>query len=530
MQNTENGAKLSALFVDFDNIYLSLRKKSEAAATRFVTDPAGWLAELENGALITGTDIGKPKPVPGRMVIRRIYGNPSPRRDDRQSFSWVRNHFVRAGFEVIDCPPLTNQLKNSSDIRMALDIQDFLEHRPIIHQFIILSSDADFVPVLLRLRAKDRCSVIFTNQQTAASYEALCDGMVSEDVLIAFLSAGQIPMVSSPVPQANTQVNVTQPTPQLSSPTHPVPQETQEAERDAAAEMAAIRDEIMAEVADFVRNSPEAVPIEQLATHLRNTLGRRKTVDTRWAGYHQFRLLLEAHLPKDLALTRSAPYLAYHRERHALATAREGKLPEPSPAAEAESSPQTSPETPSAEQKAGAEAERVAETNAPSNEPPSPKALISQVIEITRLPPLPAELYGALFKILSEELAENGFKFTEIAENAAARAKANALPLETKHFQFVLDAIRATGHWFEKTDSAELLAHKFRDYVLSRCLSAGLKFGLTGLDLLDAWLLAPSAPVTSGPDQTPPGGASVQTAADSDDDMTTYPASTAAAE
>ena len=62
--------------------------------------------------------------------MNRCYGNPVPRRNahdnstDMNSFPFVRHHFLRAGFEVVDCPPLTAQLKNSSDIRMVMDIRD----------------------------------------------------------------------------------------------------------------------------------------------------------------------------------------------------------------------------------------------------------------------------------------------------------------------------------------------------------------------------------------------------------------------
>ena len=69
-----------------------------------------------------------------RIVMNRCYGNPVPRRNthdnstDMNSFPFVRHHFLRAGFEVVDCPPLTAQLKNSSDIRMVMDVRDYLTH------------------------------------------------------------------------------------------------------------------------------------------------------------------------------------------------------------------------------------------------------------------------------------------------------------------------------------------------------------------------------------------------------------------
>ena len=35
---------LSALFVDFDNVYLSLRRQSEEAAGRFARNPQDWMS------------------------------------------------------------------------------------------------------------------------------------------------------------------------------------------------------------------------------------------------------------------------------------------------------------------------------------------------------------------------------------------------------------------------------------------------------------------------------------------------------
>jgi uncharacterized LabA/DUF88 family protein len=52
---------------------------------------------------------------------------------------------------VIDCPPLTSQNKNGADIRMVMDILDALNHQTRFNEFILLSSDADFTPLLTRL-------------------------------------------------------------------------------------------------------------------------------------------------------------------------------------------------------------------------------------------------------------------------------------------------------------------------------------------------------------------------------------------
>ena len=122
--------RLTALFIDFDNIYISLLSRDKFAATHFATNPLAWTAALLEGGLSTSAiDTGGFAP-PRRRIIARVYGNPVLKNKDRASFAYVRNHFMHAGYEVIDCPPLTNQLKNGSDIRMVLDMRDLLDHEP----------------------------------------------------------------------------------------------------------------------------------------------------------------------------------------------------------------------------------------------------------------------------------------------------------------------------------------------------------------------------------------------------------------
>ena len=103
----------SALFVDFDNVYLSLRNFDRRAADAFAERPALWLDWLESGAhaaLEDGVD-----PIPRRVLIRNCYLNPA-------AFSRQRSFFTRAAFTVVDCPSLTARGKNSADILMAMDI------------------------------------------------------------------------------------------------------------------------------------------------------------------------------------------------------------------------------------------------------------------------------------------------------------------------------------------------------------------------------------------------------------------------
>ena len=442
MTYTPGPVRLCALFVDFDNVYLSLKRSNPAAAVRFATDPASWIEPFERGSLITWAKPDSVEAQERRIVLLRCYGNPVTRHDDATGFSEVRHHYVRAGFEIVDCPPLTNQLKNGADIRMVMDIRDYLEHQPPIDEFIILSGDADFVPVLYRLRAHARHSVIFASEKTAQSYASLCDGTVTDANLMDFLNEGRLPPA------------------QLSG-------------ASEADDLTAIRTEIIGEVVEVIRASSEPVPIEQLAARARSQLGQKRTIDSRWGGYGQFRALLTAHLPASFALTDQPPYLAFDVERH---------VPiEPSAVTEQPAAAVAQIATcRSCDEEASEE---------PLPEPLNMKRFISNVLKASRIPPLPAPEYHQIFAHLALELGENGFVFTQTADNTVLRAETDGVLLQRNSVQFVLDAVRRIGHWFERDDTADKLARLFRDYVMAQCMNAGMKLSGPELDLIDAWFI-----------------------------------------
>jgi len=293
MKVESTGTVLSTVFVDYDNIYLSLKRKNEEAAKRFAKDAALWLREIESGRLITPTN-GSNFSVPRRIVMSRCYGNPVPRRNatdnstDMNSFPFVRHHFLRAGFEVVDCPPLTAQLKNSADIRMVMDVRDVLNHETRFDEFILLSGDADFTPVLHRLRAHARRTVVFANDHTAQPYTAISDGEVREADLISLLLEGRL---DNEVRSGGA----------LREPT--------------AAELETVRKSIVAEVVGTVRSAGQPVPLEALADRAVRALGHDKTVGSAWGGAGSFRDLLARALPKDIKLTDQPPYFAYEPTR-----------------------------------------------------------------------------------------------------------------------------------------------------------------------------------------------------------------------
>jgi hypothetical protein len=160
----------SALFVDFDNIYLGLQNEDPRAAEQFATHPGRWLRWLQE-------DLPNDSRAGRKILSRRCYLNPS-------QFSRFRPYFIRSAFEVVDCPPLTRGGKTSADIQMVMDIMDALGHVTRFEEFIILSGDADFTPLLLRLSRHDRRSVVLAAGPASAAYKAACDLLIDQDTFL----------------------------------------------------------------------------------------------------------------------------------------------------------------------------------------------------------------------------------------------------------------------------------------------------------------------------------------------------------
>lgn len=164
----------TALFVDFDNVFSGLKRLGDDYAEAFARNPSRWLewlvASLEAPA-------GAGENARRRILVRRCYLNPEPYKRFRIGFS-------RAGFEIVDCPPMTTAGKTSTDIHMVLDMIDVLQSSTRYDEFIVFSADADFTPVLRKLRREDRRTTIFAAGATSASYDASADLIIDPEDFI----------------------------------------------------------------------------------------------------------------------------------------------------------------------------------------------------------------------------------------------------------------------------------------------------------------------------------------------------------
>lgn len=163
----------SALYVDFDNIYTRFLEMDPETARAFGTMPHRWVKWLEVHALrlLYGEGVRR------RILKRMCYLNP-------QRYQEFRHSFIRGAFQVVDCPPLTNQGKTSTDIHLVMDCMDDLSHSTRFDEFIILSGDADFTPLLIRLQEHARRTLVLSVGYSSPAYTAAAAWRIREDWFI----------------------------------------------------------------------------------------------------------------------------------------------------------------------------------------------------------------------------------------------------------------------------------------------------------------------------------------------------------
>jgi hypothetical protein len=490
---------LSALFVDFDNVYLSLHRRNPDAAGRFARNPQGWLNRISTGGLVR---FKHHRPTWRRFPVARCYGNPGRTRisrggpNDPHGFATVRSHFMMAGIEVIDCQPLSSQFKNGTDIKIACDIRDFLEHSTRFDEFIILSGDADFTPVLHHLRSHDRRTVVYANESTADIYKAFSDGWIDEQDLITFLleegppallpneragmrgigydgqRLGALPdMNAGPMhsDQGGGYGSMPQQAPAGKRPV--TGQGVSTAVQSLIDDFQTIGAEILNLVMEIVRTSDKPVPIAYLADRAQKVLGHAKTVGTNWAGSGQFINFLNNTLAEPMRLTDKPPHFVYDMRRHRLDERFEAAPPP------VQHQQHSAPKTAVAQRQPDQNATKYTEL----------QHSITRIYDASKAPPLPPSEYQVLFSMIATEVTENGFNAMKTGQAVIERAQRQGVRLAMKDVAFVLDAIDEMDPWLDRTRSPGAVARAYRDFVLAKCQAAGLRLSEDELQLIQVW-------------------------------------------
>ncbi|UPG74697.1 NYN domain-containing protein (plasmid) [Roseomonas gilardii subsp. gilardii] len=254
-----------ALFVDFDNVFSALCLQAPEAAEIFVAEPGHWLDWIAQRDAPQPGRGGTDRAVQRRILVRRCYLNPVGSLvlpdGERVFFGSFRDKLVRAGFQITDCPPLTRGGKTSADIVLVMDVLDALSHATRFDEFVLVSSDADFTPVLQRLRAHDRRTTVVAVGNAAEAYRAAADEVVGSEVFIGQALGWAPERRDPPAPQAGPPM----PGGKVPAPIRDMP--------DAASDPAAAREAILSLVLEELSQSPAPLHLPALGKRLQARLG-----------------------------------------------------------------------------------------------------------------------------------------------------------------------------------------------------------------------------------------------------------------
>jgi hypothetical protein len=442
----------TALFVDFDNMYLNLRSIDPSAGEAFATEPDRWLRWMNE-------DMGQVVPdatdQTGReILIRSCYLNPV-------TFGRYRPFFTRSAFRVVDCPSLTSRGKNSADIYMVLDIIDTLAHSTHFDEFILLSADADFTPVMLRLRAHDRRTVLLANGPSATALQSACDMVIPLEIFLNEALGISLDPASTTA-SANTA-------PTLAARSQFVSAASPPAARSHPAEsnidVAGLRKAMRSELTSFLAVAEAPVPMAAAAQWIRQQLGEKVLV-SRWGGSGSFTKFAESMTSSTLKV--SGP----HPPGYLLDPQRHDPLVEPEIARD-----------------------------------PLPAALANLAHRAARIVSVP-QLTPDGYRVLFQEIAclSAAGPVTETLNASAPRirdrCKERGALVSRSAVQFVLQGLQITGiDWRDTGRDASTLAAGFAENVIRLCQNARMELTAAEEEQLRTWITTaePSHDGTTSP-------------------------------
>nr|WP_221382259.1 NYN domain-containing protein [Actinoplanes polyasparticus] len=291
----------AALYLDFDNVFSGLYKIDPDVAIQFANQPKIWLDRL--------AATFSPE-APRRWLVLRCYLNPAgsvahtdPASDQtRLYFSKFRPGFVRAGFEVIDCPRYSGT-KNAADIRIVVDAVDALSADTRYDEFVIASGDSDMTPLLQRLRRSDRRTMIVSPADAAEAFTTIADQVLDSQRVLALVQGESVDIDDEPDDVSAAE---------LEGDFGVALDRDLDARQDADSRRSAAYEAFQSMVTDEYQQAAEPVNMASLAHRIRAQLGSVVS-ESNWFGFGSFaRAVASLHL----ANLNISQHLLWDADRH----------------------------------------------------------------------------------------------------------------------------------------------------------------------------------------------------------------------
>jgi hypothetical protein len=311
---------------------------------------------------------------------------------------------------------------------MVLDIIDLLQHEAHYDEFIVFSADADFTPVLRKLRRWDRRTTVLAIGFPSAAYRASADLLIDPDDFVrdalGFRDDDE-PAAVAVAPAAEPSIM-------------------------AADELAAVTRLIKHEVA----KCPQPVACARIAQIV---TAQHAALAADWNGAGSFRKFVEG---LDLTPLRvdwnGAGGRIYDPGRHVLSDPRSAR--------------------------AGA----ISAADWGNDADLLPVA--AQIHDVIDVPLLAPADYLALFRLISQDLAENAFELNETGKRVRDSIRAAGHPVSRADVTWVLRGLLLRGHEFGKGDDAATLARKTADNVRTLCLREQMVIDLAMDAAIGRWI------------------------------------------
>ncbi|MDR1945754.1 MAG: NYN domain-containing protein [Desulfovibrio sp.] len=438
-----SGEVYSALYVDFDNIYTRLYELDLNLARTFAANPQRWMRWLEGHALrmIYGDGVRR------RILKRCCYLNPI-------RYHEFRPYFIRSAFQVVDCPPLTNYGKTSADIHLVMDCMDALAHPTRFDEFIILSGDADFTPLLLRIQEHARRSLVLSVGYTSPAYAAACSWRIREDWFVSQALEESREESERDEREPRTEARADERRPRAVAGL-PATAGTGAEEQSLHITLPAYkRVRLVEAVRQLAAESGVAVPLPSIAQILQQE--HEATPD--WFGAGSLRALLGVLDISPLVFAPAGRGYIVDPDRH---------------------------ERPDGDEQRDDFRLKY----------PELYEFALKAHRLTDLPLLSPEQYKSLFGILAGEIAENGFSRTTTARNVEDRCEDEGVPADGAQIAFILEALIRGGAnpAAEPAPDAARLAGTLVADAVELCKLSQLDIGPRERKLLMQWFRAGNA-------------------------------------
>ena len=392
-----------------------------------------------------------------RILKRCCYLNPI-------RYHEFRPFFIRAAFQVVDCQPLTNYGKTSADIHLVMDCMDALAHVTRFDEIIILSGDADFTPLLLRIQEHARRSLVLSVGYTSPAYAAACSWRIREDWFVA--QALEEPRLEEGDSREDRASDPRHPEPRehrgsderarhVSPPDREQHDHNTRPEKSSSVNLSVFkRIRLVESIKQLVAESSVPVPLPSVA----QVLQREQEAPSDWFGAGTLRDVLEVLDLAPIEFSSTGPGFVYDPDRH----------------------------------------DRPEESGLRDDFRLRLPALYDFALKVHRLTDMPLlkpEYYSALLNMLVDEVNSLGFSRADTIRHIEDRCEDEGLPISAPQIAFVVEAVNrgglslsAAGGKNESGIDLKKVRNAFVQRVVELCKLSQLTLNSTELELIQEWL------------------------------------------